>query len=171
MSIFRHSGNEVKHGTSPFLTISNVASAICHHAWHRATASNSASPHLCRFHIFTDTSISAFSAVIYACQPPSATAPARLVFVLGKSQVAPIKQRSVPKLELEPPGLRVRLLRTVRNASECNFRQIIFWTDSCVVLDWIQNEKKSKTFVAHRVDEIVEIVQHTNPKHWNYVPT
>ena len=95
-------------------------------------------------HIFTDTSISAFSAVIYACQPPSATAPARLVFVLGKSQVAPIKQRSVPKLELEPAGLRVRLLRTVRNASECNFRQIIFWTDSCVGLGWIQNEKNLK---------------------------
>ena len=95
-------------------------------------------------HIFIDASISAFSGVIYARQPPSDTTPARLVFVLGKSRVAPIKQRSVPKLELEASVLEVRLLRTVLNAFECNFRQVLFWTDSCVVLDWIQNQKKLK---------------------------
>ena len=111
-------------------------------------------------HIVTDASISAFPAVIYARQPPSDTTPARLVFVLGKSRVAPIKQRSVPKLELEASVLGVRLLRTVLNAFKCNVRQIIFWTDSCVVLDWIQNQKKLKTFVAHRVNEIT---QHTKP--------
>ena len=119
-------------------------------------------------HVFTDASISAFSAVINARQPPSDTTPARLVFVLGKSRVAPIKQRSVPKLELEASVLGVRLLRTVLNAFECNFRLILFWTDSCVVLDWIQNQKKLKTFVAHRVNEII---QHTKPNQWNYVPT
>ena len=52
-------------------------------------------------HIFTVASISAFSADTYACQQPSDTAPARLVFVLDKGRVAPIKQRSVSKLELE----------------------------------------------------------------------
>ena len=51
-------------------------------------------------HIFTDASISALSAVIYAGQPPSETAPARLVCVLAKTG-APIKQRRVPILELE----------------------------------------------------------------------
>ena len=120
------------------------------------------------FRIFTDASISAFSAVIYARQPPSDTTPARFVFVLGKSSVAPIKQRSVPKLDLEASVLGVRLLRTVLNASEDNFRQVLFWTDSCVVLDWSQNQKKPKTFVAHRVNETA---QHTKPNQWNYVPT
>ena len=75
-------------------------------------------------HIFTDASISAFSAVIYARQPPSDTAPACLVFVLGKSRVAPIEQRSIPKLELEAAVLCVRLLRTFLNTFECNFRQV-----------------------------------------------
>ena len=91
-------------------------------------------------HIFTDASISAFSAVIYARQPPSDTTPARLVFVLGKSRVAPIKQRSVPKVELEASVLGVRFLRTVLNAFECNFRQVRFWTDSCVY--WIGSKTK-----------------------------
>ena len=77
-------------------------------------------------HIFTDASISAFSAVTYARQPPSDTTPARLVIVLGKSRVAPDKQRSVPKLELEASVLGVRLLRIVLNAFESNFRQVLF---------------------------------------------
>ena len=94
-------------------------------------------------HIFTDASISAFSAVIYARQPLYDTTPARLVFVLGKSRVAPIKKRSVPKLEIEASVLGVRLLRTVLNGFECNFRQILFWTDSCVVLDWIPKPKRN----------------------------
>ena len=131
--------------------------------------------HLCsplltsaELHIFTDASISAISAVIYARQPPSDTTPAGLVLVLGKSRLGPFKQRSVPKLELEASVLGVRLLRTVLNAFECNFRQVLFWTDSCVVLDWIQKQKKPKTFVAHRVNEIA---QYTKPNQWNYVPT
>ena len=89
-------------------------------------------------HIFTDASISAFSAVIHARQPPSDTTPPCLVFVLGKSCFAPNKQRK------------------------------FFWTQSCVVLDWIQNQRKFETFVAHRVNKIA---QHTNPNQWNYVPT
>ena len=77
-------------------------------------------------------------------------------------------QRSVPKLELEATVLGVRLLRTILNASECIFRRVLFWIDSFVVLDWIQNQKKLKTFVSQRVNEIA---QHTNPKQKNYVPT
>ena len=94
-------------------------------------------------HIFTDASISAFSAVIYARQQPSDTAPARLVFVFGKSRVAPIQQRSVPKLGPEASLLRVCLLRAGLNAFDSNYRQVLFWTDSCVVLGWIQNLKQS----------------------------
>ena len=75
-------------------------------------------------HNITDASISALSAVIYVRQPLSDTAPACLVFVLGKSRVAPIKQRSVLKLELEAAVFSVRLLHTILNAFECNFRQV-----------------------------------------------
>ena len=118
--------------------------------------------------VFTDDSIFSFSAVTYALQPPSDTAATRRVFVFDKNRVAPIKQRSVPKLELGAAVLGVRLLRTILNAFHCNFRHVLFWNDSCVVLERIQNQKKLITFVANRVNEIA---QHTNSKQWNYVTT
>ena len=43
-----------------------------------------------------------------------------------------------------------------------------FWTDSCVVLDWIQRQNKLESFVAHRVNEIT---LHSDPLDWKYVPT
>ena len=118
--------------------------------------------------LFTDASNSAFAAVIYARQPAFSQTSAQQIFVIGKSRVLPIKQKSIPKLELEAAVLGVRLLRKVRNAFSCTFRVVKFWTDSCVVLDWIQRQNKLKCFVAHRVNEIT---LHSDPLDWQYVPT
>ena len=96
--------------------------------------------------VFMDASISAFAAVIYA--RPSHTAPelATITFVLRKSHVAPLKQLSVPELELEAALLGIRLLQVVRRAFDRNFPFVNFWTESCVVLDWIQHQKKTQKF-------------------------
>ena len=119
-------------------------------------------------HVFTDASNSAFAAFIYARQPTFSHTSAQQTFVIGKSRVSPIKQKSIPKLELEAAVLGVRLLRIVRNAFSCSFPVVKFWTDSCVVLDWIQRHNKLKSFVAHRVNEIT---LHSDPLDWKYVPT
>ena len=119
-------------------------------------------------HVFTDASISAFAVVIYARQLDTSADTVNLTFVLGKSRVAPIKQQSVPKLELQAAVLGVRLFQTVRKAFATQFQSVTFWTDSCVVLDWIQSRNKLKSFVANRVDEIR---QSTSPVDWRYVPT
>ena len=107
--------------------------------------------------------------------PPSFTPVRRIplrnpliTFVLGKSRVAPLKQLSVPKLELEVALLGVRLLQVVRRAFDRNFPCVTFWTDSCVVLDWIQNQKKLKSFVAHRVYEISRSSAFSD---WRYDPS
>ena len=115
-----------------------------------------------------DASKSAFAAVIYARQPTVWHTSAQQNFVFGKTRVSPIKQKSIPKLELEAAVLGVRLLRIVRNAFSCSFPVVKFWTDSCVVLDWIQRKNKLKSFVAHRVNEIT---LHSDPLDWKYVPT
>ena len=116
-------------------------------------------------HLFTDASNSAFAAVIYSRQPAFSQTSAQQIFVIGKSRVLPIKQKSITKLELEAAVLGVRLLRKVRNAFSCTFRVVKFWTDSCVVLDWIQRQNKLKCFVAHRVNEIT---LHSDPLDWQY---
>ena len=121
-----------------------------------------------QLHVFTDASISAFAAVIYARPSHPASKSATITFVLGKSRVAPLKQLSVPKLELEAALLEVRLLQVVRRAFDRNFPCVTFWTDSCVVLDWIQNQKQLKSFAAHRVNEIS---RSSAPSDWRYVPS
>ena len=119
-------------------------------------------------HVFTDASSSAFAAVIYARQPAFSQTSAQQIFVIGKSRVSVIKQKSIPKLEFEAAVLGVRLIRRVRNAFFCTFSVVEFWTDSCVVLNWIQRQNKLKSFVAHRVKEIT---LHSDPLDWKYVPT
>ena len=118
-------------------------------------------------HVFSDASISAFAVVIFARQLDASADTANLNIVLGKSRVAPIKQQRVPKLELQAAVLGVRLLQTVRKAFATQFQSVTLWTDSCVVLDWIQSRNELKCFVANRVDEIR---QSSSPADWRYVP-
>ena len=61
-------------------------------------------------HVFTEASNSALAAVIYARQPTFSHTSAQQTFVIGKSRVSPIKQKSIPKLELEAAVLGARLL-------------------------------------------------------------
>ena len=106
-------------------------------------------------HVFTHASNSAFAAVIYARQSSSFShTSAQQIFVIGKSRVYLIEQKSIPKLELEAAVLGVRLLRVVRNVFSCSFPVVKSWTDSCVVMDWIQRQNKLKSFVAYRVNKI-----------------
>ena len=79
-----------------------------------------------------------------------------------------MKQKSIPKLQVEAAVLGVRLLQTVRKAFTCTFTAVKFWTDSCVILDWIQRQIKLKSLVANRVNKIT---QHSDLLEWNYVPT
>ena len=118
-------------------------------------------------HVSTDASNPAFAAVIYARRPAFSQTSAQQIFVIRKSRVSPIKPKSIPKLELEAAVLGVCLLRIVRNAFFCTFPVVTFWTDSCVVLDWIQRQNKLESFVSHRVNEITP---HSDPLDWKYVP-
>ena len=119
-------------------------------------------------HNFTDVSNSAFTAVIYARQPTFSQTSAQQVFVIGKHRVSPIKQKSIPELELEAAVLAVRLLRIVRNAFSCTFPVVKLWTASCVDLYWIQRRNKLKSFVAQKVNEIT---LHSDPLDCKYVST
>ena len=88
--------------------------------------------------------------------------------LVGKCKVAPIKQISVPKLELEAAVLGTRLRILIETEMTLKFEKLYLWTDSRVVLDWISSTKKQNVFVSNRLEEFKKT---TKFDEWNHVPT
>ncbi len=90
-------------------------------------------------------------------------------FLIGKARVSPSKIITIPRLELSAAVVSVRMSNMLRE--ELNLPNVdeFFWTDSKVVLGYINNDvRRFHTFVANRVQKIR---QSTEPKQWLYVPT
>ena len=120
-----------------------------------------------QLHIFSDASMDAYGAVSYLRQVSAGEG--SVVFILGKSKVAPVRVVSVPRLELLGACLSIKIAKKITKALHVNLNTVVFWTDSTDVLCWIrQLSRKFKTFVANRVSYIQEF---TTPQQWRYVPT
>ena len=86
----------------------------------------------------------------------------KCVPVLIKSFVAPLKKKTIPRLELMGCLTLARMYNTCRtslqfaNIQDC---KRIFWVDSSTVLSWIRSPPRQfKPFVSARVAEIQETV-------------
>ncbi|GBL78742.1 hypothetical protein AVEN_145721-1, partial [Araneus ventricosus] len=120
-----------------------------------------------QMHGFSDASSLAYAAAIYCRQAHGDTIEVNLL--VSKTRVAPIKQVSIPRLELCAPHLLANLFRTVlKTLDKYNF-DIFAWTDSKVVLSWLcTHPRKWKTFVANRTFQILEVFPSSQ---WNHVPS
>ena len=58
--------------------------------------------------------------------------------VIGKSRLAPIKPVSVPRLELSGAAVACRLYELLSDGPQLKFDQVTFWTDSMIVLGYIE---------------------------------
>ncbi|XP_055714768.1 uncharacterized protein LOC129808888 [Phlebotomus papatasi] len=87
----------------------------------------------------------------------------------SKTRVAPLKQVTLPRLELCAAVLAVKLLQSIKGALTVKIMSVKAYSDSKIVLYWLAKEpQKWKTFVANRVSEI----QSEIPRHlWNHVPS
>lgn len=75
-----------------------------------------------------------------------------VAFMLGKARVAPLKQMTIPRMELVAAVLAVRVDLMLRKELEITLNSSTFWTDSQSVLKYIANEHtRFRTFVANRI--------------------
>ena len=107
-------------------------------------------------HGFGDASLKGYCAVIFIECETTKGIYTRLV--CAKTRVAPLKSLSIPRLELMSARILVTLMETVRNAISSYVRidEIKYWLDSKTALFWINNNGEWKTFVQHRVNEILK---------------
>ncbi len=90
-------------------------------------------------------------------------------FIMGKARVAPLKQVTVPRLELTAAVLSAKTSAQLQRELEYEEVKEFFWTDSKVVLGYIANEtRRFHIFVANRVQQIQD---HSSPDQWRYVDT
>ena len=123
---------------------------------------------LVQLHVFVDSSEKAFAACAYFRFESQMTGKVRIVFVMGKCRVAPIKPLTIPKLELQAAVLGTRLASCILKEHRYRPSEVHFWTDSTTVLNWIYNTtSRHPIFIASRVAEIQDS---TMPKQWHHVP-
>ncbi|KAK3896107.1 hypothetical protein Pcinc_000205 [Petrolisthes cinctipes] len=82
----------------------------------------------------------------------------------AKSRVAPVRQITIPRLELCAAALSARMRKVIEKESRFEFEEVLHLTDSMIVRSQIQKESHGfGTFVATR---IVEIQALTNTDEW-----
>ena len=117
-------------------------------------------------HIYSDASSSAYGAVAYFKSITSN----KSVFVLSKSRLSPVKEKSLttPRLELQAAVTVVRLKDKIVEIFDIQFASIKFWVDSQIVLKYIQNTNRNfSIFVMNRLNEIR---LNSNVADWNFIP-
>ena len=109
---------------------------------------------LIELHGFSDASLQNHGVSI--CIPSiSKEGNVSLNLIAAKSTLAPMKQNTIPSLQLLGNILLSRLMNSVKNAlSKCILISNYFWTDFQVTLSWIKAKGKMfKPFVENRVCE------------------
>ena len=122
-------------------------------------------------HVFCDASEAAFGAVAYVRMTAETAEGEREVvcsFIMAKTRLAPLKQLTIARLELQAAVLACRLAETVKRSMEYRFNRCFYWTDSQIVLAYIQQQsRRFHTFTANRVSEIHSS---SSPDDWHHIP-
>ncbi|XP_075265931.1 uncharacterized protein LOC142358417 [Convolutriloba macropyga] len=118
-----------------------------------------------QLHVFTEASNIATSSVIYM-RCTTTEGKVLVNYVISKSRVAPIKQASTPKLELEAATRGAQLVSFLVSEMTLKISSVHFWTDSTATLGWTKSNKRQKRFVANRVKQILE---HSNAQDWKHI--
>ncbi|XP_064470119.1 uncharacterized protein LOC135384865 [Ornithodoros turicata] len=117
-------------------------------------------------HIFCDASPKCHGAVAYLRTEKSGSLTSTLIF--SKSRVAPLKQMTLPRLELMEALIVSRMLSYLERIWSGLAFEYYLWTYSTIVLWWIGKPPSEwKQFVSSRVQEVQ---QNTDTKRWKHCP-
>ncbi|XP_055844833.1 uncharacterized protein LOC129911149 [Episyrphus balteatus] len=120
-----------------------------------------------QLHVFVDASENGFAAVAYLRNETIDGIECSLIG--AKTRVAPLKNLSIPRLELQAAVLGARFAQSIEQSHNMSFSKIVFWSDSKTVLSWIRSDhRRYKQFVAVRVSELLDL---TDISKWRWVPT
>ena len=115
-----------------------------------------------KLHVFCDASKKAYGAVIYTCQGDQTS------FVMAKTRVVPMKNHTLPRLELMAAVVGSCLCTFVlKSLHHLNF-DVTMWSDNQITLHWLLSKKKLQQFVANWVNEINKLLRDVT---WHYCPT
>ena len=117
--------------------------------------------------VFGDSSIMRKCAVAYAVCLSSKSNGAQQNIIVSRSRLA--KQKlSVPRLKLVATHMAANLVDNIKTAlANLNIRNVFGWTDSTVVLQWLEKNWNYNQFLNNRVGKIKEKDYIT----WRNVPT
>nr|XP_049706077.1 uncharacterized protein LOC126056582 [Helicoverpa armigera] len=115
---------------------------------------------------FSDASKLAYAAVVYL-RVVDEMGVIHVSLIASKTKVAPVKQVSIPRLELCGAVLLTKLILEVADVMNIQKENLYAFTDSEVVLAWLNSHpSRWKTFVANRVSEILS---NLDTHHWAHV--
>eukprot|EP00794_Sanderia_malayensis_P004957 gene4957-biopygen4019 len=120
----------------------------------------------CQLHGFGDASQKGYCAAIYLVYKTNSGIFTKLL--CSKSRVAPLKQLTIPRLELLSARILATLMSNVKNAlsEQVTINKVRFWLDSKTALYWINNQGEWKQWVQFRV---AEILQQSEKDQWGHV--
>lgn len=121
-----------------------------------------------RLHCFCDASQSGYGAVLFL-RAVGKEGQVHCSFVLSRSRVAPVKPRTIPRMELVAAVIGAELSELVMRELNLPKHACTFWADSTSVLRYITGTaRRYKTFVANRVGTIQSV---SSPHQWRHVPS
>lgn len=116
-------------------------------------------------HVFCDACQKSYATCIYLRVEHQDKVTCQLV--QARSRVAPLKNVTIPRLELLACTIGARLANTVRSDLRMENVETFYWSDAMDALHWIKRDGTWAIFVANRVKEIRDL---SPVNSWNFVP-
>ncbi|MEL7522828.1 MAG: hypothetical protein AAGJ80_14640, partial [Cyanobacteria bacterium J06553_1] len=103
-------------------------------------------------HVFCDASSLAYGSAAYVVEDD------RSNLLMSRVRVAPLKTRSLPRLELTALLVGGRLISYLKKTLDSiEYKEIYLWSDNEAALQWVRNNQSDITYVKNRVAELRQL--------------